>query len=332
MNTFIIPHAHLDYTSACFEPIFRNIMPQYSRIVYVSTLHSRNPNILYSNTATIGQNSLDNDLQMYRMMQNAKGVNLLLDNDIENKEHSLVFNVPFLEQLILKAGQSATGPDNNPDNNPNNNPKLSVFYVNNDINRIDFFKFIDGLNEIFRQFPSTLFLFNTDFSHLNISNDTLTETDEFAYTYIEDELNDREMRWINRLLNEKKIPYQQIESFVGCGGGVVVMVSHLDFIQTGQLLCKTDNQTKENYVLETHKNTPKIPNNRLKIVSYVTIGYLPNPFQIIQFKEPGTGQTRYKIHKVSTNKTIKCVFKSKQSAMNQVNNWIRFRKMTCDNT
>ena len=66
-------------------------------------------------------------------------------------------------------------------------------------------------------------------------------------------------------------------------------------------------------------------------MSYVSIGYLlKNPFKIIEELENGTGNVRYKIVNITTNKLISCQFKTIEAAANQIDNWLRFRQLLCN--
>ena len=363
MKVFLIPHAHTDYTSQCLLPILGKTIQNYTRIIYVSTLHNYNQNIIYSNTPKIGNNLFNNDVQLYTLLQ-ANGLPMLLNNAIEQSEHSLVFNIPFLKRLYDDS-KSVTG----------NAILLSVFYMHSNVNRYYFFKFIELLNGINTLYPNTLYLFNSDFSHLNLSNNASrlstndentklrNETNIEQFAYIDDELNYREMDWIKYLLYTKNIPYEHIENFVGCGGAVVVMLTWLNFIGNGVLLCKSDNQTKLNYLNMSNNN--KISNNYDKIVSYVSIGYHDNKiynnvnndhtdknsnnngsirysqtpkqqlnkrnntFRVVPIKNKQS--TYYQIYKIKEKKFVPCIFKTKQSATNQMNNWLLFKqKIRCN--
>lgn len=259
MNTFIIPHAHNFYTYDCVKIIPNYMIKNYKNIIYVTTLHFPSENILYSNYNKIGNNSFVNYVKFYKFFRN-----LDLDNDIEKKEHSFLFNLPLLKNIMKKTN------------------KIAVFYVNNNISKTNFLNFVDELNKTFNN--KNLYLFTSDLSHLNEhfkkSYDLKkTTTNINSFDLLKNDLNNRECKYIDMLIKKKNIPYDDINKFPGCGKAVLVMTTYLTFKNKGQLLCKTDSQTKYNYIYNI--NNKHVKNNNKSVVSYVLIGFFPTSKNII---------------------------------------------------
>ena len=357
MNLFIIPHAHTEYTKQCLYPIFDQIIPNFTRIIYVSTLHLYAPNIII-NTMDFNDNKLPffNDIEYYARFH----TELQINNKVQQKEHSFYFNIPFLTSLIDRMNQKLPRelprnlqrnlqrnlPKNSPRELPRNLqrklPKklmnkpnkmtqkitkkipICVFYIHTEVNPGYFFDFVADLNRLYQS--DYLYLFNSDFSHLNYINEI--QSNPVQFPYIRDELNKREMPWIHRLMaNERPMFQNEYSKFIGCGGAVIAMVSHLNFINTGKLLCKTDSQTKVNYL----KYSNSIPNSRQQVVSYVTIGYsslpkiMTNHYNILwQYNKKNDGY--YTIYSKSKQRICKGQYKTKTHAIQKIEYFLKTRK------
>ena len=127
INGILIPHAGFYYTKYCLYAILDkiiNINFSKKHIIYISTLHGNQNKIIISNNDKICNNKFKNNNEFYKLFPS----NIFkIDNDIEKKEHSLIWNEIFLLKL-------------------NGITNMSVFYMSNNVDREIFFKFISALN------------------------------------------------------------------------------------------------------------------------------------------------------------------------------------------
>lgn len=250
MKAFVIPHAGFMYTKNCLIPIISQINDPskhlgYKHIIHISTHHMPSNHILFMDTDRIGKGEFKNYSSFYKKFKN-----LEMDNTIEDSEHSLTNTIPFLNFIGLSQSHR----------------DMAVFYVSNSTDRDELAEFVKTLNETYSD--DNLYLFNSDLSHLN--NGYPEKTHPSKFPFIEDELEEREGKWINRVLFKKNIAFESIEEIPACGAVILVLVSHLKFLGKGTLICRTNSQTKTNYMGPMSRKTP---NNDKAVVSYASVSF-----------------------------------------------------------
>ena len=226
----LVPHAHKLYSGICMKAGYDQIiLKNYNHIIFISTLHKEDPYVIVDNinNKIFG---LINNLNNY---DNYKKI-IKYKPQLINKEHSLIFNLPFIKKYKLP---------------------FSIFFINNYIKKNILTKFILLLNKWHTK--KTLYIFNSDFSHLGPRFNNPIKPDE-RNNSIEQLLDKKEMYFIKKLVNLENV--DNIPN-IGCGNKVMSIIPHLKFLKRGKLICSYHSLKQDNTKYNKYSN----------IVSYRTI-------------------------------------------------------------